>query len=80
MFRCKWGKFFIPCDFVFMEIEEDSCIPIILGEPLLAIVEAMINVKNDKLSLQAGEEKVELSLPQSITSPILDDTCCRADM
>ena len=26
------GKFFIPYDFVFMEMEEDSRIPIILGD------------------------------------------------
>jgi len=25
------GKFFIPYDFLVMEMEEDSCIPIILG-------------------------------------------------
>ena len=30
------GKFFIPCDFVVMEMEEDSRIPIILGRPFLA--------------------------------------------
>jgi len=31
------GKFFIPCDFLVMEMEEDSRIPIILGRPFLAI-------------------------------------------
>ena len=30
------GKFFIPCDFVVMEMEEDLQIPIILGRPFLA--------------------------------------------
>ena len=44
------GKFFIPCDFVVMEIKEDSCIPIILRRPFLATAEAMIDVKNGKLS------------------------------
>jgi len=45
------GKFFIPCDFVVMEMEEDSRVPIILGWPFLAIMEAIIDVKSDKLSL-----------------------------
>ena len=53
------GKFFIPCDFVVMEMEEDSRIPIILGRPFLATVGAMIDVRNGKLSLQVGNEKAE---------------------
>jgi len=40
----------------------------------------MIDVKNDKLSLQMGDEKVELSLPQSIAFPIPANSCCRVDM
>lgn len=31
------GKFFIPVDFVVLEMEEDSQIPIILGRPFLAM-------------------------------------------
>lgn len=57
------GKFFIPCDFVIMEMEEDSRIPIILGRSFLATAGAMIDVKNGKLTLQVGDEKVEFSLP-----------------
>ena len=45
------GKFFIPCDFVVLEIEEDSRIPVILGRPFLATARAMIDVKNGRLSL-----------------------------
>jgi len=56
-------KFFILCDFVIIKIEEDSRIPIILRRPFLATAGAMIYVKNDKLSLQVGDEKVEFSLP-----------------
>jgi len=70
------GKFFIPCDFVVMEMEEDSRIPIILGRPFMATVGAMIDVNNSELSLQVGDEKVKFYLPQSMASPSLDDTCC----
>jgi len=45
------GKFFIPCGFVVMEIEEDSRISIILGKPFLATARAMIDINNGKLSL-----------------------------
>jgi len=40
----------------------------------------MINVKNGKLSLQVGDEKVEFSLPQYLASPTLGDSCCRVDV
>jgi len=56
-------KFFIPCDFVIMEMKEDFRIPTILGRPFLATTGAMIDMKNDRLSLQVGDEKVEFSLP-----------------
>jgi len=55
-------------------MEEDSHISIILGKPFLATVGAMINMKNGKLSLEAGDEKMEFILPQSMASPTLDDT------
>ena len=63
-----------------MEMEEDSRIPIILGRPFLATAGAMIDVKNDKLSLQVGDKKVEFSLPQAMASPTSGDSCCRVDV
>jgi len=63
-----------------MEMEEDSRIPIILGQPFLATARAMIDVKNDKLSLQVGDEKVKFILPQSIASPTSGNLCCRVDV
>lgn len=56
-------KFSIPYDFDVIEIEEDVCIPIILGRHILATVGVMINVKNVKLSLQVRDKKVEFHLP-----------------
>jgi len=53
--------------------EEDSRIPIILGQPFLSTAGAMIDVKNGKLFLQVGDEKVEFSLPQVIVSPTSSD-------
>ncbi|XP_057986650.1 uncharacterized protein LOC131171198 [Hevea brasiliensis] len=41
----KVGKFFIPVDFVVLEMEEDIQIPIILGRPFLATAGAIIDVK-----------------------------------
>jgi len=57
------GKFIFSGDFIVIEMEEDSQIPIILGIPFLATVGAMINAKNGRLSLQVGDEKLEFHLP-----------------
>ena len=54
------GKFFTPYDFVIIEMEEDSGIPIILGRPFLGTAGAMIDLKNGKLSLQVGIKRYNL--------------------
>ncbi|KAJ9141151.1 hypothetical protein P3X46_031724 [Hevea brasiliensis] len=43
----KVGKFFIPVDFVVLEMEDDVQIPIILGRPFLETAGAIIDVKMD---------------------------------
>ncbi|XP_021760169.1 DNA damage-inducible protein 1-like, partial [Chenopodium quinoa] len=52
------GKFFIPCDFVVMEMEEDAHVPIILGRPFLATAGAIIDMKNGKITFEVGDEKM----------------------
>jgi len=47
---------------VVIEEKQDAQIPIIIGEPFLAIAGAMIDVKNGKLSLKVREEKLEINL------------------
>lgn len=44
----KVEKFFIPIDFVFLEMEEDMHIPILLGRLFLATIGAVINVENGR--------------------------------
>ncbi|XP_074265491.1 uncharacterized protein LOC141587926 [Silene latifolia] len=76
----KVGKLVIPYDFYVMDIPEDSKIPIILGRPCLATGGAMIDVKNWKLSLQVGEDKMEFSLEKSMKSPSISDSCYIVDV
>lgn len=75
----KVGKFFILANFVVLEMEEDSQIPINLGRPFLATARAIINVKYGKLSLIVGEEKVVFNLANSIKTLFVEDSCCRID-
>ena len=69
----KVRKFFIPVDFIVLEMEEDAEIPIILGRPFLATAGAMIDVKNGKLTLKVGEEEVEFNLSQVTKYPSFTD-------
>ncbi|XP_058782895.1 uncharacterized protein LOC131657525 [Vicia villosa] len=48
-------QFYIPIDFIIMDIKEDSNIPIILGRPFLATAGAIIDVKKGKLTFEVGE-------------------------
>ncbi|KAK9689190.1 hypothetical protein RND81_09G042000 [Saponaria officinalis] len=74
------GKLLIPCDFFVMDIPENAHVPIILGRPCLATARAMIDMKNDKLSLQVGEDKVEFELNKSMRAPSMHNACYRVDV
>ena len=41
----KVGKFIFPMDFVVIDIEEDTQVPLLLGRPFLTIGAALIDVK-----------------------------------
>ncbi|XP_050875003.1 uncharacterized protein LOC127078606 [Lathyrus oleraceus] len=74
------GQFYIPTDFVIMDIKEDSHIHIILGRPFLATVGAIIDVKKGRLTFEVGEEKVEFLLAKFLQAPAIDDSCCFLDV
>ncbi|XP_058788432.1 uncharacterized protein LOC131662618, partial [Vicia villosa] len=67
------GQFYIPTDFIIMDIQEDSNIPIILGRPFLATAGAIIDVKRGKLTFEVGEEKIEFILSQFLKAPSIID-------
>ncbi|XP_057998849.1 uncharacterized protein LOC131177759 [Hevea brasiliensis] len=76
----KVGKFFIPVDFIVLEMEEDVRTPIILGRPFLATAGANIDVKNGKLKLTVGEEEIEFNLFQHSKEPAVMNSCYRVDV
>jgi hypothetical protein len=55
------GKLIVPVDFVVVEMEEDPQIPIILGKAFLRTAGAFIDVKNVRITLNVGDEKVEFN-------------------
>ena len=56
-------KLFIPSDFIVMDIDESSQVPIILGNLFVAISRALFEVLVGKISFQFCEEMVDICLP-----------------
>ncbi|GJV66091.1 reverse transcriptase domain-containing protein [Tanacetum coccineum] len=52
------GKFTFPADFIILEMEEDSKVPLILGRPFLHTTDAVIRVKQKQLNLGVGTERM----------------------
>ncbi|XP_042448974.1 uncharacterized protein LOC122033888 [Zingiber officinale] len=68
------GGCIVPTDLIILDMEEDPKIPIILGRPFLATAGAIIDVKNHRLSLKIGKEKIEFDLSDSsICNPSSQD-------
>ena len=74
------GKFFVPVDFVVMEMEEDKEMPIILGRPFLKTARTLIDVENGTLTLRIGDEKVQFNLNRAMKYPSEPETCCAVDV
>ncbi|GKA44627.1 reverse transcriptase domain-containing protein [Tanacetum coccineum] len=71
-----FGKFTFPADFVILEMEEDSNVPLILGRPFLHTVDAVIRVKQKQLNLRVGTERMIFNIDSAIKhSYSNDDTC-----
>ncbi|XP_074299797.1 uncharacterized protein LOC141630964 [Silene latifolia] len=76
----KIGKFFIPVDFIVLDMTEDSQIPIILGRPFLHTVGAIIDVKKGRLTLEVGDDRVTFNLASTLAKPMIEDTCYAVDI
>nr|GFB60693.1 reverse transcriptase domain-containing protein [Tanacetum cinerariifolium] len=75
------GKFTFPSDFVILEIEEDSKVPLILGPPFLHIADEVILFKQKQLNLGVGTERMIFNIDTAIKhSYSNDDTCFSIDV
>ncbi|GJS60363.1 reverse transcriptase domain-containing protein [Tanacetum coccineum] len=72
----KIDKFILLIDFVILDMQEDSRIPIILGRPFLATARAMIDVFNKKITLRVESEEVIFNIDQSMKKPRMEDDEC----
>ncbi|CAH9064555.1 unnamed protein product [Cuscuta epithymum] len=74
------GKYFIPCDFVVLDMDEDERVPVILGRPFLATAGAIIDVKKGTLKIEVGDERVEFNIFQTTKNPACVESCWRVDI
>ncbi|XP_057734312.1 uncharacterized protein LOC130949674 [Arachis stenosperma] len=58
----KVGNYFLPTDFVILEMEENHIHPIILGRPFLATARALIDVERGELILRIHDEHLTFNV------------------
>ncbi|GKC23339.1 reverse transcriptase domain-containing protein [Tanacetum coccineum] len=69
----KVGKFIFPADFVILEMEEDSKVPLILGRPFLHTADAVIRVKQKQLNLGVGTEQMIFNIDSAMKHSYSND-------
>ncbi|GKB50217.1 reverse transcriptase domain-containing protein [Tanacetum coccineum] len=75
------GKYTFPTNFVILEMEEDSKVPLILGRPFLHTADAVIRVKQKQLNLGVGTKRMIFNIDSAMKhSYSNDDTCFSIDV
>ena len=74
----KVGKFIFPVDFVIMQMEKDTKIPLLMGRPFLATGAALIDVQKGELTLRVGNEALHFNINRSLEHPDVDADSCMA--
>jgi hypothetical protein len=74
------GRFFVPGDFVVVEMQEDADVPIILGRPFLRTARTVIDTHEGTLTMTVGGEKVQFQVDKAMKYPNIPDECYRVDV
>ena len=71
----KVHKFVHSVDFIVLDIEEDTTIPLILGRPFLYTARALIDIYEKTLVLRLEDEQVKINVFKSNKQPIQNNQC-----
>ncbi|PIN07371.1 DNA-directed DNA polymerase [Handroanthus impetiginosus] len=71
----KIDKFIFPTDFVILDMEVDSEIPIILGRPFLATGRTLINVQNGELTMRVQDQQITFNVFKAVKFSNESDEC-----
>ena len=74
----KVGKFVFPVDFVIMQMEEDTQVPLLLGRPFLSTGATLIDVQKGEQTLRVGDEAVHFNINRSLEHPNVESDNCMA--
>nr|XP_043613200.1 uncharacterized protein LOC122585154 [Erigeron canadensis] len=75
------GHIVFPVDFIILEMEEYTKVPLILGRPFLNTADAIIRVKDKEISLGVGTDRIVFNVERSIKhSYSTDESCFRIDV
>ena len=74
----KVGKFVFPVDFVVMQMEEDTQVPLLLGRPFLATGATLIDVQKGEPTIRVGDEVVHFNINKSLEHPTVETDSCMA--
>ncbi|CAM8940922.1 unnamed protein product [Rhodiola kirilowii] len=74
------GNFYIPGDFVVLEMEEDNEIPILLGRPFLYTAGAIFDTTKGSITMRVGDEEVEFNLEKAQKGPSSTMSCNYPDL
>jgi len=74
------GKFFVPIDFVVVDMDEDTHTPLLLGRPFLNTAKAVIYVHDGIITMNIGEEKLTLDIKRSMRYPSNDQSVFSVDI
>ena len=70
------GKFVFPVDFIILDMEEDSQVPLLLGRPFLATGAALIDMQKRVLTLRVGNEAAAFDLIKGMQNIDIDKESC----
>ena len=76
----KVGDFYMPIDFVILDMAEDSYTQIILDRPFLATSGYKIDVKEGKLTFDVGEHHAEFGLFKDFKPSPSIHSCCGCEV
>jgi len=74
------GDFYVPIDFVILDMAEDSRTQIILSRPFLATARCKTDVKEGKLTFDVGEHHAEFDLFKGCNSSLTTLPCCGCEV
>ena len=70
------GKFVFPVNFIVLNMEEDSQVPLLLGRPFLATGAALIDMQKGVLTLRVGNESAAFDLIKGMLNIDIDKEGC----